>query len=31
MKMLSEYKILLHDYLQHQAVKYGVTRMGIFG
>jgi hypothetical protein len=29
--MLSEYKILLHDYLQHQAVKYGVTRMGIFG
>jgi hypothetical protein len=31
MKTLSEYKILLHDYLQRKAVKYGVTRMGIFG
>jgi hypothetical protein len=30
MKTLSEYKTLLHEYLQHQAVNYGVIRMGIF-
>jgi hypothetical protein len=31
MKTLAEYKSLLHDYLQHHATNYGVTRMGIFG
>ncbi|WP_448781036.1 hypothetical protein [Bacteroides congonensis] len=31
MKTLSEYVSLLHYYMQQNASKYGILRMGIFG
>lgn len=31
MKTASEYISLLHDYMQKNALKYGISRMGIFG
>lgn len=31
MKTLSEYVSLLHHYMQQNASKYGILRMGIFG
>lgn len=31
MKTLPEYITLLHDYMQQNASRYGILRMGIFG
>jgi hypothetical protein len=31
MRTLTEYKAILHDYMQHHANMYGISRMGIFG
>lgn len=31
MKSTTEYIALLHEYMQKNADKYGITRMGIFG
>jgi predicted nucleotidyltransferase len=31
MRTTSEYKALLHDYMQRYAATYGITRMGLFG
>lgn len=31
MKSTAEYIALLHDYMQKNAEKYGISRMGIFG
>ena len=31
MKTLPEYITLLHSYMQQNASKYGILRMGIFG